>query len=120
MKFTPKGKVTRQLVFSPDSTLLLAVNDRDVYRLNPKKACEIGPSFNHPKTVNAVSFSPDGQQLLTACQDQKVRLWDVASGEITKTYEWDYGTMTALSFAPDGDSAVAGDAKGRLVFWDID
>ena len=31
--------------------------------------------------VNAVAFSPDGRRLATASEDQKVKVWDVATGQ---------------------------------------
>ena len=39
-----------------------------------------GKPMRHNHEVNWVSFSPDGRSLATACDDSKVRLWDVTEG----------------------------------------
>ncbi|MGL6074683.1 MAG: WD40 repeat domain-containing protein [Fimbriiglobus sp.] len=119
-RFATKHSPTSGLAYSPDGKLLFSVNGRNVHRLNSETAQKIGPSLKHPMQVNALSFSPDGQRLLTACQDRLARLWDVASGEVVKTYDWGLGSLTAITFAPEGLTAIAGDYQGHMVLWDID
>ena len=42
--------------------------------------------FKHPLPVFAVAFSPDGQRLATGGFDGKVRIFDVASGQLAKEF----------------------------------
>jgi WD40 repeat protein len=62
--------------------------------------------------VTSVSFSADGGSLGAICKDGKIRLWDLKSGAVTRT--WDREKDATLLFAgPRGQYAVIG-ADGRL------
>jgi WD40 repeat protein len=38
--------------------------------------------MKHPAAANAVRFSPDGQRILTACDDGLTRLWSASNGQL--------------------------------------
>jgi RNA polymerase sigma factor (sigma-70 family) len=44
--------------------------------------------LRHGDTVSVAAFTPDGQALLTAGKDQTVRLWDLATGQQIRRFEW--------------------------------
>jgi WD40 repeat protein len=49
-----------------------------------------------------------------------VKLYDVASGELTKVFTWDIGRTRSVAFSPDGTLAAAGSDTGKVVVWDVD
>ncbi|KAG0303786.1 DNA excision repair protein ERCC-8 [Dissophora globulifera] len=49
----------------------------------------------HTRTVNGVSFTPDGLHLVTTGHDDKMRLWNLYTGQNTLT---NYGTMIRNQF----------------------
>jgi WD40 repeat protein len=68
------------------------------------------------------ALSRDGRTLATARhqadrdRDTRVRLWDVATGQLVKTLD-DGEFVDMLSFSPDG--RILAGARGRLVAWDV-
>ena len=44
----------------------------------------------HDRNVNAVAFSPDGKVLASGAGDNKLILWDVATGDVIKKTEGAY------------------------------
>ncbi|HLA42752.1 MAG TPA: WD40 repeat domain-containing protein, partial [Aggregatilineales bacterium] len=51
--------------------------------------------------------SPDGRFLLTGANDTTITLWDVASGEVLRTYTGNPDWIRGVAFAPDGRSFYA-------------
>ena len=55
-----------------------------------------------PRRVQAVAFSPNGQFVAAGSDDKLVRLWDLESGEVTRTLTGHGSGIRGLAFAPDG------------------
>jgi serine/threonine-protein kinase len=52
--------------------------------------------------INSQAFSPDGHRVVTASPDRSLRLWDLNSGALVRTFrDVDQGTK-AIVFSPDG------------------
>ena len=79
--------------------------------------------------ASRVAFSPNGAQLASVANGGTVRVWDMATGEQTLTFEGHQGARDAIAFSPDGKKIVTSggeqydsDAKsfrlGGMVFWD--
>ena len=74
---------------------------------------------SHPDATNATTFSPDGQQLVTAADDGKVKVWDVRSGFCTVTFTEHAGAVTACAFAPRGRVLFTAALDGSVRAWDL-
>jgi WD40 repeat protein len=116
-EYEPPSAPTRQLLYSPSGEELAVVNGLNVC-LVPEASEEPRLSLAHLNQVNCVAFSPCGRQLLSACQDKLVRVWDVKTGVLLRSYDWKVGAVTALAFAPDGLTVAAGGTRGQVVIWD--
>jgi hypothetical protein len=62
--------------------------------------------------VNSVAFSPDGTKLLSGSWDRTLKLWNVSTGELLRTFGSNE-VVNAAAFTPDGGSVLAGG-------WDVD
>ena len=86
-------------------------------KTNPAKpdspdAVEVIVQTGHAAAITAVSISDDGRSVASGSMDETVKLWDVASGQATRTFTGD-GLLWPTSVALSGDGA-------RLVVSDID
>lgn len=75
---------------------------------------------SHGNLVRAVGFLPGGGTVLSAAMDGTVRLWDVATGAETRSFDWGIGSVQAAAVSPDGTLCAAGGDYGHLVVWDVD
>lgn len=66
----------------------------------------------------ALRFSPDGALLVSTNNDNDVRIWRTASGELVKKIEDLTGAMFAAEFTPDGKQLVLAGLDETVYIWD--
>lgn len=85
----------------------------------------------HNAPVNSFTFSPDGRILVSAGADERILLWDVASGGVAaRPLPAPTHGATTLAFSPDGTRLASGGCaqygvaenrclQGEIVVWDM-
>jgi uncharacterized protein with WD repeat len=73
----------------------------------------------HSRSVNAVTFSPDGTLLASASDDGTVRLWDPATGVSLQTLERHSCWVDAVAFSPDSKLLASASGDGTVRLWDM-
>jgi RNA polymerase sigma factor (sigma-70 family) len=74
----------------------------------------------HAERLSALALSPDGKLLATRAGDDRVRLWEAATGKELHVLSGAQESpgLWGFAFAPDGKTLVTGGADGMLRFWD--
>lgn len=75
----------------------------------------------HSEWALQVLFSPDGQQVVSAGIDGRIRFWDFRSGKLLRELApKPLAPVLSLAFSPDGRYLASGDASGRLRLWNVE
>ena len=111
------------LAFSNDgASLYAAAGDAGIsgiaYQFNVADGKLIRKFAGHTDAVYAMALSPDGKLLATGGYDQKIGLWDAATGAATKLLKGHNGCINGLSFRPDGKVLASASADRTIKLWD--
>jgi WD40 repeat protein len=72
----------------------------------------------HSGDVNAVTFSPNGELIASASNDQIVRLWDAHTGALRSTLEGHSRWVNAVTFSPNGELIASASYDQKVRLWD--
>ena len=59
----------------------------------------------HVRGVTSLAFSPDGTLLVSGSDDDTIKLWDMQTGEVMKTF---YDSVYSVSISPDAITIASG------------
>jgi WD40 repeat protein len=75
--------------------------------------------FAHPAEVSSLAWSQDGRWLGCACQDTRLYLWDVATGQTNAVLAGHTRDAMTLAFNRRDDLLVSYGWDGQTRFWDL-
>ena len=76
------------------------------------------PALIGPATVTrALAFSPDGEHLVAADGDKRIRIFRYATGQVIKTIEGHRGLVRAIAIHPSGRVLVSAGFDGQIRTW---
>jgi WD40 repeat protein len=116
--FTGHGGALTALAFSPGGKTLASGGADHAVRLwdLPDPARLETPWPRRPCWTLKVVSSPDGREMVTTDSDDHARLWDAATGRVTRAFAH---THLALALSPAGDLLVTGGKCGVIKLWDV-
>lgn len=68
--------------------------------------------------ARSIAFSADGARVLSGNNDRTLRLWDIASGKLLRTYEGHRGSINSAVFSPDGRFILSSGTDYTVRLWD--
>jgi len=73
----------------------------------------------HADWVTACAVTPDGRRMVSASDDQTLKVWDLESGRVLATLEGHADRVTACAVTPDGRQVVSASSDQTLKVWDL-
>jgi WD40 repeat protein len=67
-----------------------------------------------------ISFSSDGQRLVSASSDKTLKIWELKTGAHLSTLTGHSHFVFSCDFSPDGKRIVSGSFDGKLLLWDAE
>jgi WD40 repeat protein len=67
-----------------------------------------------------VAVTADGHRAVSTSYDGTLRLWDLGTGQVIRTFKGETGWVYNLAVMPDGRSAVSASDYNTLRVWDLE
>jgi WD40 repeat protein len=68
----------------------------------------------------ALAFSLDGTRLFSSGGDSTIRLWDIATAQLVRTFGANMDSVVSAVFSPDGRRIATGGLEKSVKVWDAD
>ncbi|MEO1616598.1 MAG: protein kinase [Planctomycetota bacterium] len=113
------------VAFSRDASRVLSSGaDRSAILWNRDSGQPLAIARDHlDRRVWTAAFSPNEQQIVTACDDGRVRVWGIAAGGSRLRKQYDLrgheGPVYSAVFSHDGQSVISGGYDRRLLRWPL-
>ena len=79
---------------------------------------ELVPQLGHLGEIEHLALTPDGRNLVTASADGSLKLWDVETSAMLRTFNGK-SPARCVKVMPDGNRALAGYQNGEIVVWEL-
>ncbi len=109
----------QSVAFSPDGrTFLVGSAFGFIAAMNLDTSEEI-QRYVQGGAMIGLAVSKDGERFVSASGDNTLILWDVASGEVIRTFKGHSDAATSVVFTPDERQIISSSADGTLILWDV-
>ena len=85
-----------------------------------KPKVEVVSQIGHSEAVISVALSADGRFVLSGSGDRTLKLWEMDSGRLLRTFEGHSDRINSVAYSPDGHTVLSGSGDRTLKLWEMD
>ncbi|KAI6007452.1 WD40 repeat-containing protein [Pisolithus albus] len=74
----------------------------------------------HTMAVSSLKFNPTGSLLASAAADKQIKIWDVYTGEIVKTFSGHREGVNDVAWSSDGEFLASASDDKTIILWNIE
>ncbi|WNZ21761.1 protein kinase [Leptolyngbya sp. NK1-12] len=124
----PVGLRSRRWLWGGALALLLVAGGYTLWQLKPEhflqatrteQATMLKTLEGHAGTVRCLTFTPDGQRLITGSNDQTIKVWNVDTGQLLFTLTGHTSAIRSLTVKSDGSTLVSGSDDQTIKLWNL-
>jgi WD40 repeat protein len=113
------GPSSSHVAFSADGRLIAATSTDGYVRIRDALTGVVLQTLKQEGRALCVAFSPGGDLFATAVSNNRIYLWDIATGKPAGVLIGHENVINDLAFTPDGKQLVSASRDGRALVWDV-
>lgn len=134
--FKKHQKQVTRVAFVPNGKEAVSVGQDKMLRVWDAQTGEERLAIAHPEVIWGLAVSPNGRLIATGTggssldnpvlqriehgEDNVVRLWNAANGNLVREIKGHSKVVYALQFSPDGRTLASGSWDGSIRLWDVE
>ncbi len=113
-------QTNRSVAFAPDGKTALcgALYDGKLRLFDASSGKELKRLAGHADWVVCVAFAADGKVALSGGLDRTIKLWDVATSRLLRTFSLKNVVISSVAFSSDGWRVLSAGSDGIVRGWD--
>ncbi|MEH2183638.1 nSTAND1 domain-containing NTPase, partial [Nostoc sp.] len=109
-----RSDIRMQTVLTLQQAVYLKPNEK-----KENRAIEVNTLESHSDQVRSVAYSPSGEQLASASDDNTIKIWDVSSGQLVKTLTGHSSYVFSVAYSPNGQQLASASNDKTIKIWDV-
>lgn len=107
----------REVTYSPDGKIIASTLGYDFALWNAKTGDLIHKFEGHRKNVTSICFSTDGKWMVSASEDNQIKVWNISMGALLTTLNEHTSFVESLDFSPSGNEFISASLDGTVKIW---
>lgn len=107
-------EITHALAFSQDGKWLAAAGTAQIVHLLEVATKQTKDLSGHAGEITGLAFIPNSSWLASGSTDKTIKLWDLNTGKVVKTFGELTDQVNAIAVSPDGSLLAAGTADKKV------
>ena len=106
-------------IASHKDMVVVGLSSGDIIILDAITGTRRSALLGHVDGVVSLAFSLDGTLLVSGSKDDTVKLWDIQTGGLVKTFRSNVYRVRSVSISPDSTTIVSGSRINAICLWDV-
>jgi len=112
------GDCIQALTYQTD-TIAVSLHSCSIIILNAITGVQVAVLSGHTDRVYSLVFSPDGASVVSGSSDKTIKLWDMQTSGVVKTFQGHTGSVYSVSISPDCTTIASGSGDRTICLWDV-
>jgi len=98
-------------------TIAVGLSSGGIFTLHRITGIQTATPSGHTDYVRSLAFSPDGTSLVSGSDDKTIKLWDVQTGGVVKTFHGHTDWVLSVSISADCTTIASGSEDKTIRLW---